>query len=83
MGKDERGLSLSLTHAVVAETHVMESDVMLTDVVRAVPVELESVLVLSDAVVEPTDLKCYVLGREPTNQTRRAWGAQGMDGNGG
>ena len=77
MGKDERGLSLSLTHAAVAETHVMESHVMLTDVVRAVPVELENVLVLSDAVVEPTDLKRDILGRKPTNQTRRAWGAQG------
>lgn len=59
-----------LTHAVVAETHVVERNVVLPNVLRAVAVEFESVSVLSNAVVEPPDLKRDVLAREIESASR-------------
>jgi hypothetical protein len=50
-----------LTGTVVAEAHVVEGDVVLADGGGGVPVVLERLLVLPDAVVEPTDLERDVL----------------------
>ena len=39
----------------------MEGHVVLTHVVGAIPVELESVVIFPDAIVEATDLERHVL----------------------
>lgn len=62
-----------LTHAVVAQPHIVERHVVLSDALRAVPVEPESILVLPDAIVEPPDLERHVL-------TRREGGREGGRG---
>lgn len=51
----------SLTHAVVAEAHVVERYVVLSDGVRAVSVEPQGVVVLPNPVVEPPDFEGHVL----------------------
>lgn len=51
----------NLTHAVVAQPHVVERYVVLADIFRAVPVEAKCVLVLADAIVKSANLESYVL----------------------
>ena len=67
----QRLLSKKLTHAVVAQPHVVPSNVVLADVVTAGAVELEGIRIVPDAVVEPPNLKCDILQEKHSNDWMR------------
>jgi hypothetical protein len=63
---------MSLTYAVVAQANIVLRDVVLSDLRTAELVEFESILVVSNAIVEPSDLECDILERIACNQRDRS-----------